>query len=67
MDSSLSLRAIPDDAGNWEFDRPQRPAIRDLQIEPTPWPLKVAGRMEIPAATAFERLIWQDRRVAEVT
>jgi DNA-binding transcriptional LysR family regulator len=40
--------------------------MRDLQIERTLWQLKVPGRMEIPAATAFERLIWQDKRVAEL-
>jgi len=26
----------------------------------------VPGRIEIPAATAFERMIWQDKRVAEM-
>lgn len=40
--------------------------MRDLQIERTLWQLKVSGRMDIPAATAFERLIWQDKRIAEV-
>jgi DNA-binding transcriptional LysR family regulator len=40
--------------------------MRDLQIERTLWQLKVAGRMDIPAATAFERLIWQDRQIAAV-
>jgi DNA-binding transcriptional LysR family regulator len=40
--------------------------MRDLQIERTLWQLKVPGRIEIPAATAFERMIWQDKRVAEV-
>ena len=35
--------------------------MRDLQIERTLWQLKVPGRIEIPAATAFERMIWQDR------
>lgn len=38
--------------------------IRDLKIERTLWQLKVPGRMETPAATAFERLVWQDRRLA---
>jgi DNA-binding transcriptional LysR family regulator len=41
-------------------------AMRDLQIERTLWQLKVPGRIEIPAASAFERRIWQDKRVAEV-
>ena len=40
--------------------------MRNLQIERTLWQLKVPGRIEIPAATAFERMIWQDKRVAEV-
>jgi DNA-binding transcriptional LysR family regulator len=40
--------------------------MRDLQIERTLWQLKVPGRIEIPAATAFERMIWQDKRVAEM-
>ena len=40
--------------------------MRDLQIERTLWQLKVPGRIEIPAAIAFERMIWQDKRVAEV-
>ena len=35
--------------------------MRDLRIERTLWQLKVPGRIEIPAATAFERMIWQDR------
>jgi DNA-binding transcriptional LysR family regulator len=41
-------------------------AMRDLQIERTLWQLKVPGRIEIPAASAFERMIWQHKRVAEV-
>lgn len=40
--------------------------MRDLQIERTLWQLKVPGRIEIPAASAFERIMWQDRPVAEV-
>ena len=36
--------------------------MRDLRIERTLWQLKVPGRIEIPAATAFERMIWQDKR-----
>jgi DNA-binding transcriptional LysR family regulator len=35
--------------------------MRDLSIERTLWQLKVPGRIEIPAATAFEWIIWQDR------
>ena len=35
--------------------------MRDLQIARTLWQLKVRVLMEIPAATAFERSIWQDR------
>jgi hypothetical protein len=31
--------------------------MRDLQIERALWQLKVPGRIEIPAATAFERMI----------
>ena len=41
-------------------------AMRDLRIERTLWQLKVPGRIEIPAASAFERMIWQHKRVAEV-
>ena len=33
--------------------------MRDIAIERTLWQLKVPGRIEIPAATAFERIIWQ--------
>jgi len=40
--------------------------MRDLQIERTLWQLKVPGRIEIPAATAFEQMNLQDKRVAEV-
>jgi len=35
--------------------------MRDLSIERTLWQLKVPGRIEIPAATAFERIIRQDK------
>jgi DNA-binding transcriptional LysR family regulator len=41
-------------------------AMRDLRIERTLWQLKVPGQIEIPAATAFERLIWKDRSMAKV-
>lgn len=37
--------------------------MRDLSIERTLWQLKVPGRIEIPAATAFERIIWQDKQI----
>ena len=40
--------------------------MRDLRIERTLWQLKVPGQIEIPAATAFERLIWKDRSMAKV-
>ena len=40
--------------------------MRDLQIERTLWQLKMPGRIEVPAATAFDKIIWQDRPVAEV-
>ena len=40
--------------------------MRDLQIERMLWQLKVPGRIEFPAATAFERMIWQDKRAAEM-
>lgn len=42
------------------LDRLKVVPMRDLQIERTLWQLKVAGRMNIPTATAFERLIWKD-------
>jgi len=34
--------------------------MHDLPIERTLWQLKVQGRIGIPAATAFERAIWQE-------
>jgi DNA-binding transcriptional LysR family regulator len=40
--------------------------MHDLHIERTLCQLKVPGRIEIPAAAAFERMIWQDRPVAQV-
>jgi len=41
--------------------------MRDLRIERTLWQLKVLGRIEIPAATAFERIIWKDKSIDKVT
>ena len=41
-------------------------AMRDLRIERTLWQLKVPGRIEIPAATAFERIIWKDKSMVKV-
>jgi DNA-binding transcriptional LysR family regulator len=41
-------------------------AMRDLRIERTLWQLKVPGQIEIPAATAFERIIWKDKSMAKV-
>ncbi|MCL2716732.1 MAG: LysR substrate-binding domain-containing protein [Alphaproteobacteria bacterium] len=35
--------------------------MEKLRIERRLWQLKVAGRIAIPAATAFERIIWQDK------
>ncbi|HVX76894.1 MAG TPA: LysR family transcriptional regulator [Bradyrhizobium sp.] len=40
-------------------------AIEDLQIERTLWQLQSPGRISIPAATAFDRILWQDRLVPE--
>lgn len=40
--------------------------MRNLHIERTLWQLKVPGRIEIPAAIAFERIIWQDKPTAQV-
>ena len=40
--------------------------MRDLRIERTLWQLKVPGQIEIPAATAFERLIWKDKSMVKV-
>ncbi|WP_249795951.1 LysR substrate-binding domain-containing protein [Bradyrhizobium australafricanum] len=37
--------------------------IHNLFIERTMWQLKALGRIDIPAATAFERIIWQDSRL----
>ena len=36
--------------------------MHDLPIEHALWQLKVPGRIGIPAATAFERAIWQEIR-----
>lgn len=36
-------------------------SMRDFSIERTLWQLKVPGRIGIPAATAFERIIWLDK------
>jgi DNA-binding transcriptional LysR family regulator len=41
-------------------------AMRDLRIERTLWQLKVPGQIEIPAATAFERIIWKDKSIVKV-
>ena len=35
--------------------------MRKPHIERALWQLKVPGRIEIPAAAAFERIIWQDK------
>jgi len=40
--------------------------MRKPRIERTLWQLKVPGRIDIPAAAAFERIIWQDRPVVKV-
>lgn len=40
--------------------------IRNLHIERTLWQLKVPGRIEIPAAAAFERIIWRDKAMVQV-
>jgi DNA-binding transcriptional LysR family regulator len=40
--------------------------MRDLRIERTLWQLKVPGRIEIPAAAAFERIIGQDNTMVQV-
>jgi DNA-binding transcriptional LysR family regulator len=40
--------------------------MRNLHIERTLWQLKVSGRIEIPAATAFGRIIWQDNAIVQV-
>jgi DNA-binding transcriptional LysR family regulator len=38
--------------------------IKDIRIERTLWQLKSLGRIDIPAATEFERVIWKDPPVA---
>lgn len=43
--------------------RLKRVPMRNLAIDRTLWQLKVPGRIEIPAAAAFERMIWQDKAV----
>ena len=40
--------------------------MRNLRIERTLWQLRVPGRIEIPAATAFERIIWKDKSIVKV-
>lgn len=49
-----------------ELGRLKIVAMRDLRIERTLWQLKVPGRIEIPAAAAFERIIWKDKTMAKV-
>jgi len=35
--------------------------MKEPRIERTLWQLKVPGRIELPAAAAFERILWQDK------
>jgi DNA-binding transcriptional LysR family regulator len=35
--------------------------VKDLRIERTLWQLRSPGRLDIPAATAFERIIWEGK------
>jgi DNA-binding transcriptional LysR family regulator len=41
--------------------------MRDLRIERTLWQLKAPGRVDIPAASAFERIIRQEQPVLQPT
>jgi len=40
--------------------------MRKPRIARTLWQLKVPGRIDIPAAAAFERIIWQDKPMVKV-
>jgi DNA-binding transcriptional LysR family regulator len=40
--------------------------MQDLRIERTLWQLKMPGRIDIPVATAFERLLWEDGSAARI-
>jgi hypothetical protein len=40
--------------------------MQDLRIERTLWQLKMPGRIDIPVAAAFERLLWDDGSAARI-
>lgn len=40
--------------------------IQGLRIERTLWQLKMPGRLDIPVAAAFERILWDDRSAARI-
>ena len=60
--SIVSMAAIGDQL---KLGRLRVVPVRDLSIERTLWQLKVPGRIEIPSAIAFERIIRQDQPTVE--
>ena len=60
--SVVSRAAISDQL---KLGRLRAIAMQDLQIERTLWQLQSPGRISIPAATAFDRILWQDQPAHE--
>src|SRR6185437_14340069 len=60
--SLVSAVAISDQL---KLGRLKEIAMQDLQIERTLWQLQSPGRINIPAAAAFDRILWQDRATIE--
>ena len=60
--SLVSAVAISDQL---KLGRLKEIAMQDLQIERTLWQLQSPGRINIPAAAAFDRILWQDRPALE--
>src|SRR6185437_14216745 len=61
--SIISTAAIADQLG---LGRLKVVKMQDLRIERTLWQLKMPGRIDIPVAAAFERLLWDSGSVAQI-
>jgi DNA-binding transcriptional LysR family regulator len=61
--SIISTAAIADQLG---LGRLKVVKMQDLRIERTLWQLKMPGRIDIPVAAAFERLLWDDGSAARI-
>jgi DNA-binding transcriptional LysR family regulator len=61
--SIVSTAAIADQLS---LGRLKAVKMKDLRIERTLWQLKMPGRIDIPVAAAFERLLWGDRSAARI-